>query len=54
MMSLQRIRYAPNGQPMGVDLNTVIELVKLSGDANPLDTIEKTMLLSRELIQNGN
>jgi len=41
------------GQPIGLDLNTVIELIKMKKDENPIDTIEKVMLLSKELIQNG-
>jgi hypothetical protein len=41
------------GQTMGVDLNTVIELIKLVKDENPINTIEKVMLLSRELIKDG-
>jgi len=42
------------GQPIGLDLDTVIELVKLTNDETPIDTIKKVMLLSRELIKDGN
>ena len=42
------------GKPMGLDMPTVIELVKLSEDKTPIETIEKVMHLSRELIRDGN
>jgi len=38
---------------MGLDMPTVIDLVKLSEDKTPIETIEKVMRLSRELIRNG-
>jgi hypothetical protein len=53
MLAINRLRYSSMGKPMGVDLNTVIELIKLMKDENPIDTIEKVMLLSKELIKNG-
>jgi len=53
MLGINQIRYTPMGQPIGLDLNTVIELIKMKKDENPIDTIEKVMLLSKELIQNG-
>jgi len=53
MLAINRLRYSSMGKPMGVDLNTVIELIKLMKDENPIDTIEKVMLLSRELIKDG-
>jgi hypothetical protein len=51
MLSLYGIRYTPMGYPMGLDINTVIELVKLMKDPHPIDTIEKVMFLSNELIK---
>jgi len=54
MMAIDRIRYSSMGKPIGVDLNTVIELVKLTEDKQPVDTIKKVMLLSHELIKDGN
>jgi hypothetical protein len=53
MLAINRLRYSSMGQTMGVDLNTVIELIKLVKDENPVNTIEKVMLLSRELIKDG-
>lgn len=53
MLAVNRLRYSSMGKPMGVDLNTVIELIKLMKDENPIDTIEKVMLLSGELIKDG-
>jgi hypothetical protein len=38
---------------MGLDMPTVIELVKLSEDKTPIETIEKVMHLSRELVRDG-
>lgn len=55
MLAITRIRYAPNGEPMGVDLNTVIDLVKLMEAEAPIETIEKVMFLSKELVtKDGN
>ena len=53
MLAINNIQYSPMGKPIGLDMPTVIELVKLSEDKTPIETIEKVMHLSRELIRNG-
>ena len=54
MLAINNIQYSSMGKPMGLDMSTVIELVKLSEDRTPVETIEKVMHLSRELIRDGN
>jgi len=53
MLAINNIQYSPMGKPIGLDMPTVIDLVKLSKDKTPIGTIEKVMHLSRELIKNG-
>lgn len=53
MLAINNIQYSAMGKPMGLDMNTVIELVKLSKNETPVETIEKVMHLSRELIRDG-
>ena len=53
MLAINNIQYSSMGKPMGLDMPTVIELVKLSEDRTPVETIEKVMHLSRELIRDG-
>ena len=53
MLAINDIQYSPMGKPMGLDMSTVVELVKLSDDSTPTETIEKVMYLSRELIRDG-
>ena len=53
MLAVNNIQYSSMGKPMGLDMPTVIDLVKLSEDKTPIETIEKVMRLSRELIRNG-
>jgi len=53
MLAINNIQYSPMGKPIGLDMSTVIELVKLNDDPTPTETIEKVMHLSRELIRNG-
>jgi len=54
MLAILKIRYTPMGEPMGVDLGTVIELVKLMDVSDPVTVIEKVMYLSHEIIKHGN
>jgi len=54
MLAINNIQYSSMGKPMGLDMSTVIELVKLSEDRTPVETIEKVMHLSRELVRDGN
>jgi hypothetical protein len=54
MLAISKIRYSSMGEPIGLDLNAVIELVKLSDDPTPIETIEKVMFLSNEIIKSGN
>ena len=53
MLAINNIQYSSMGKPMGLYMPTVIELVKLSEDPTPIETIEKVMHLSRELIKDG-
>ena len=53
MLAVNNIKYSPMGKPIGLDMPTVIELVKLNEDPTPVETIEKVMHLSRELIRDG-
>jgi hypothetical protein len=53
MLAKENLRYTAMGKPMGIDLNTVIEIVKLMKLKNPIDCIEKVILLSNEIIKNG-
>jgi hypothetical protein len=53
MLAINNIQYSSMGKPMGLDMPTVIELVKLSEDKTPIETIEKVMHLSRELVRDG-
>jgi len=53
MLAINNIQYSPMGKPMGLDMPTVIELVKLREDKTPIETIEKVMHLSRELVRDG-
>ena len=41
------------GKPMGLDLNTVIEIIKLMDIDDSIETIENVMLLSRELVRDN-
>ena len=54
MLAINQIRYTPMGQSMGVDLNSVLGLIDKIPVDDPKTTIEKVMLLSVELIKNGN
>ena len=54
MLAINNILYSAMGKPLGISMDTVIELVKMSNDPTPIDTIEKVMFLSRELIRDGN
>lgn len=54
MLAINDIKYSSMGKPIGLDMSTVIELVKLNGVYSPIETIEKVMHLSRELIRDGN
>jgi len=53
MLAINNIQYSAMGKPIGLDMSTVVELVKLSNDSTPTETIEKVMYLSRELIRDG-
>ena len=53
MLAINNIQYSSMGKPIGLDMPTVIELVKLSEDKTPVETIEKVMHLSRELVRDG-
>ena len=53
MLAINNIQYSAMGKPIGLDMSTVVELVKLSDDSTPTETIEKVMYLSRELIRDG-
>jgi len=53
MLAILKIRYSSMGKPMGIDLDTVIELVKLMEVKDPIPVIEKVMFLSNEIIIHG-
>ena len=53
MLSIHGIRYAPMGETLGVDIAVVIKLCELMNVSDPVETIEKVMYLSRELIVNA-
>lgn len=54
MLAINNILYSTMGKPIGISMDTVIELVKMTEDVTPVETIEKVMFLSRELIRDGN
>ena len=54
MLAIYKVRYNAMGKPFGLDLNTVIEIIKLMDVQDPIATIEKVMFLSNELISNAN
>ena len=54
MLAINHIQYTPMGQPIGVDFKSVLELIKMIGVDDQKETIRKVMLLSNELIKNGN
>ena len=53
MLAFNNICYTSMGEPIGLDLNTVLKLIELMEIVNPIETIEKVMHLSRELIKDG-
>ena len=54
MIAMYKIRYDSTGKAIGLDLDTVIEIIKLIKVNDPISTIQKVMFLSNELIQNAN
>ena len=53
-VAIHKINYTQSGNAIGVDLNSVIELVKMKACKSPFDVIEKVMHLSNELIKSKN
>ena len=53
MIAANQIRYSSMGKPIGLDLNAVIEIIKMMKIQNSIDIINKVMLLSHELISNA-
>jgi len=51
LVAQRQVRYSAMGKPLGVDLNTVIELVKLKGCADPEGTVKKVVKLSDEFVR---
>jgi len=53
MLAINNICYSSMGKPIGVDFNSVLQLIEMMEVKNPIETIEKVMHLSRELIRDG-
>jgi hypothetical protein len=53
MLAINNICYSPMGKPIGLDLNSVLKLIEIMKVKDPIETIEKVMHLSRELIRDG-
>ncbi len=51
MLAINQMKYSSIGKSMGVDLNTVIEIVKLMKIDEPIETIERVMLLSKGMVK---
>ena len=54
MLGVNDIVYSAMGKPVGLNMSSIIELVKMMAISDPVKTIEKVMYLSRELIRDGN
>jgi len=53
MIAVNQVRYSAMGKPMGIDVNTIIELVKLKQCTEPIETVKKVLKLSREFVIEG-